>query len=145
MERHERPRSSSTLRPVENSRIPVISAGDSSLKIELIGKVIAEAEPMAAKLAEYVRYYEVRAANQLAYRLARLAENAGALDLHDAALRLEIASAPTSCTPTSMTLEADMAAISRALERLRLVRRSWWARAIRHAQSLRREVPRFPE
>lgn len=92
---------------------------------------------MVAKLTELVCYYDVRGVNQLAYALTSVGGNVGAVELADAALRLEAASAPT-CTPTSSILEAEMRSVSRALECVRLVRRSWWARAIDHAQSLRR-------
>jgi len=123
--------------------VAVVCGDDDSLRIELIGKFIAEAEPMVAMLSEFVCYYEVRAVNQLAYTLATLAANAGTVDLQGAASRLEAASAPTCTrTPTSIILEAELTAVSHALERLRVVRRSWWTRAIRQAQSLRREIPR---
>jgi HPt (histidine-containing phosphotransfer) domain-containing protein len=121
-------------------RLAVVCEDDESLRIELIGKFLADAEPMVAKLTELVGYYEVRAVNQLAQALTSLAGNAGAVELRDAALRLEAASAQT-CTPTSSILKAEMSSILRTLECIRSVRRSWWSRAIDRAEALRRGRP----
>jgi HPt (histidine-containing phosphotransfer) domain-containing protein len=117
--------------PVDQQRIRAVCGDDDAFAIELIGMFVKEAEPIVAALIDRVRCYEVREANQLAKALKGIAGSIGAVDLRDAATRLEAASG-RACTPISSVLDAEMGAVSRALECVRAVRRSWWARSADH-------------
>ena len=123
----------SSSEPVDPQRIRALCGEDDTFAIELIGMLVKEADPIEAKLIESVRYYAVREANELAHALKSMASSIGAVDLQDAATRLEAASGRTR-TPTSSVLEAEVGAISHALECVRTVQRVWWARAGAHTR-----------
>jgi HPt (histidine-containing phosphotransfer) domain-containing protein len=120
-----------TAGPVDQQRIRAVCGDDDTLAIELIGMLVKEAEPIVAALIERVRCYEVGETNELAHALKGIAGSVGAVDLQHAATRLEAASG-RKCTPTSSVLEAEVGAISRALECIRILQRSWWASAAGH-------------
>ena len=117
---------------VDRARIDSVCRGDDSLAIELIGMLVDEAGPMLAVLSEHVQSYNVTQTNEVAHALKGIAGNVGAFDLRDAAARLETVSAPKQ-TPASHTLDREMSAVSRALERVRITQRLWQLRAARKA------------
>lgn len=114
--------------PVDRQRMSEICGDDELLAIELIGTFVKRVTPIVAALTELVGYYQVSAVNVLAGSLKGIAAEVGANEVHDAALHLEGVSR-WARTPTSNVLEVEMLSIDRALERVRIVQRSWWQRA----------------
>jgi hypothetical protein len=100
------------------------------LAVELLGKFLDQAAPLVAALEGRVRWFNVDRVNELAAELKDIAENSGACELRDAAQRLETVSGPER-TATSSELDAGMRAVTRALEHVRITRRSWEERANR--------------
>jgi HPt (histidine-containing phosphotransfer) domain-containing protein len=122
----------SDLGPVDPERMRAICGQNESLAIELIGLLVDEATPIVSALGEHVRSYRVNQVNELAHALKGIAGTVGALELRDAAMRLEAAS-DRRRTPASNALDIELTAISHALEHIRIMQRCWQARAAENA------------
>jgi HPt (histidine-containing phosphotransfer) domain-containing protein len=112
---------------VDRARIDEVCRGNDSLAIELIGMLLDEAEPIVAALRDRAASNDVPAVNELAHALKGMAQNVGALELRDAALRLESASAKGQA-PAPNALAVEIPALATALVRIRLTHGSWEAR-----------------
>jgi HPt (histidine-containing phosphotransfer) domain-containing protein len=117
---------------VDRARIEAICGGDDALAIELIGMLIDDAAPIVDELGTCVTSNDIAQINELAHALKGIAGNVGAAPLRDAADRLQSATAPEA-TPVAGILASEFAAITAALDDVRVTHRSWEARLAAHA------------
>jgi HPt (histidine-containing phosphotransfer) domain-containing protein len=115
---------------VNRQRIEAVCGSDDSLAIELLGMLVDEATPIAFALGEHARGKEAVPLQELAHSLKGIAGNVGAFELRDAATRLETVSAED--TTSEAVLAAAIAAITDALDGVRITHRFWEARAASH-------------
>jgi HPt (histidine-containing phosphotransfer) domain-containing protein len=117
---------------VDRARIEAVCGGDDALAVELIGMLLDEVAPIVNALGDSVQSNDVAQVNELAHALKGIAGNVGAAGLHDAAARLQTASAPDAA-PARDVLTSELAAITTALEDVRATHRAWEARLAANA------------
>jgi HPt (histidine-containing phosphotransfer) domain-containing protein len=117
---------------VDRARIEAICGGDDALAIELIGMLLDDAAPIVDELGTCVKSNDIVQVNELAHALKGIAGNVGAAPLRDAAGRLQTVTAP-GAAPVAGILASELAAITAALDDVRVTHHSWEARLAANA------------